>query len=105
MRPCGTPAARLPAPSSRRPACSATACSIAVIGFGSPTAPSATAPQHTFGALYNPSLNAATAVLLVLGYCLIRQRAINGPRGAAARRIEVLATFDGTNRPLTLSVV
>jgi hypothetical protein len=47
-------------------------------------------------------VSANTATVTING-AFARQRRIDGPRGTAARRIEIFGTFDGSNRPLTIA--
>jgi hypothetical protein len=59
----------------------------------------------TFAVLNHQGVGvSASTAIVTLNTCLVRSRRINGPKGAASRLIEGIATFDGTNRPCTLSV-
>jgi hypothetical protein len=59
----------------------------------------------TFGVLNAASLGvSANTAIVTLNNCFVRSRLINGPAGAATRRLEIQPVFDGTNRPCTLSV-
>jgi len=60
----------------------------------------------TFAVLNHQGVGVSgSQAIVTLNTCLVRSRAIDGPNGAASRRIDCVATFDGTNRPCTLSTV
>ncbi|MCX7032435.1 MAG: hypothetical protein NT046_00460, partial [Arenimonas sp.] len=64
------------------------------------------AAVFTFAVLNHQGVGvSAQQAIVTLNTCMVRSRMINGPKGAASRRIEGIATFDGTNRPITLSTV
>lgn len=60
----------------------------------------------TFGVLNHQGIGVGSQrAIVTLNTCQVRSRRITGPKGAASQLIEGIATFDGTNRPCTLSTV